>query len=63
MNYPKNTVIKDKKLYTIVEERSGWGKLKSGAWWISLKYTKKAQKKSPRKRAFFILKTFSDRAA
>lgn len=42
MNYPKNTVIKDKKLYTIVEERSGWGKLKSGAGWISLKYTKKA---------------------
>lgn len=42
MHYPRNTVIKDKKLYTIVEEQNGWGRLKSGAGWISLKYTKKA---------------------
>ncbi len=42
MKCPVNTVIKDKKLYTIVEENNGWGKLKSGAGWISLKYTKKA---------------------
>lgn len=35
------TTIKDKGVYTIVEERNGWGKLKSGAGWISLKYTKK----------------------
>ena len=34
-------VIKDKGVYTIVEEKNGWGKLKSGAGWISLKYTKK----------------------
>ena len=38
-------VIKDKKTYTIVEEKdiSGvkWGKLKSGAGWISLKFTKR----------------------
>lgn len=27
--------------YTIIEEKDGWGKLKSGAGWISLKYTKK----------------------
>lgn len=27
--------------YTIVETKNGWGKLKSGAGWISLKYTKK----------------------
>ena len=27
--------------YTIVESKDGWGKLKSGAGWISLKYTKK----------------------
>ena len=38
--------IKDKGVYTIVEEASGtgakkWGKLKSGAGWISLDYTKK----------------------
>lgn len=31
----------DKKKYTIIEERNGWGRLKSGAGWISLKYTKK----------------------
>lgn len=27
--------------YTIVEEKNGWGKLKSGAGWISLSYTTK----------------------
>ena len=31
-----------KNKYTIVEEKNGWGKLKSGAGWISLSYTKKA---------------------
>jgi len=30
-----------KKTYTIAEEKDGWGKLKSGAGWINLKYTKK----------------------
>jgi len=38
--------IKDKGIYTIVEEASGagatkWGKLKSGAGWISLDFVKK----------------------
>ncbi len=33
--------IKDRGVYTIVEEKNGWGKLKSGAGWISLQYTKK----------------------
>lgn len=32
--------ITDKGVYTIVEEKEGWGKLKSGAGWISLKYVK-----------------------
>lgn len=36
-----NTQIKDKGVYTIVEEKNGWGKLKSGAGWISLAYTKR----------------------
>lgn len=27
-------------VYTIVEERNGWGRLKSGAGWIKLSYTK-----------------------
>lgn len=35
------TTVKNNEVYTIVEEKSGWGKLKSGAGWISLKYTKK----------------------
>lgn len=33
--------IKDQGVYTIVEESGAWGKLKSGAGWISLAYTKK----------------------
>lgn len=31
----------DPNRYTIVEERNGWGKLKSGIGWINLKYTVK----------------------
>lgn len=45
-NYGTNGAITDKGAYTIVEESTGsgaskWGKLKSGAGWISLDYTKK----------------------
>jgi hypothetical protein len=45
-NYGANGSIKDKGVYTIVEESTGpgaikWGKLKSGAGWISLDYTQK----------------------
>lgn len=32
--------IKDKGVYTIIEENNGWGKLKSKVGWISLYYTK-----------------------
>lgn len=39
--YAITGVIKDQGVYTIVEEKDGWGKLKSGAGWISLNYTKK----------------------
>lgn len=35
------TSIKKGGIYTIVEESNGWGKLKSGAGWISLKHTAK----------------------
>lgn len=31
-----------KNLYTIVEEQNGWGRLKSGAGWICLSYTKRS---------------------
>ena len=34
-------LIRDKGVYTIVETQNGWGKLKSGAGWINLYYTKK----------------------
>lgn len=40
-SYKVNTVIRDKGIYTIVETKSGWGKLKSGAGWICLDYTKR----------------------
>ena len=45
-NYDVVGVIKDKGVYTIVQESSGkgatkWGKLKSGAGWISLDFAKK----------------------
>lgn len=33
--------ILDQGLYTIVEEKSGWGRLKSGLGWIALNYTQK----------------------
>jgi len=35
------TSVKKGEVFTIVEESNGWGKLKSGAGWISLKYTEK----------------------
>jgi hypothetical protein len=41
-NYKINTTVKKNEVYTIVGEDNGWGKLKSGAGWISLAYTKKA---------------------
>ena len=39
--YKVNTTIKKGEVYTIVEEKYGWGKLKSGAGWIKLSYTDK----------------------
>lgn len=39
--YPVAMTIPKGGAYTIVEERQGWGRLKSGAGWISLQYTKK----------------------
>lgn len=38
--YPVTGCITDKGVYTIIEKKSGWGKLKSGKGWIYLKYTK-----------------------
>ena len=35
------TQVHKNEVYTIVQEYNGWGKLKSGAGWIKLSYTKK----------------------
>lgn len=40
-NFNVVTTIKENQVYTIVAENNGWGKLKSGVGWISLKYTVK----------------------
>lgn len=40
-NYSIVGCIRDRGVYTIVEQNGDWGKLKSGAGWISLTYTKK----------------------
>lgn len=41
INYRITGTIKKGEVYTIIQEKDGWGKLKSGAGWISLHYTKK----------------------
>ena len=40
-NYPIVDVIRDRGVYTIVETKGTWGKLKSGKGWISLGYCQK----------------------
>ena len=41
ISYKVNTFVKKNEVYTIVDEKNGWGKLKSGTGWIKLSYTKK----------------------
>lgn len=41
VKYKINGKITDRGVYTIVEQKNGWGKLKSGAGWINLEYTKR----------------------
>ena len=40
-NYRVVGAIRDKGIYTITEEKGGWGRLLSGMGWISLSYTQK----------------------
>ena len=42
-NHKIVTVVKKNEVFTIVEEKNGWGKLKSGAGWIKLSHTKKVK--------------------
>ena len=54
VNSKINTTVKKGEVFTIVEEYKGWGKLKSGAGWISLNYTKlykKATSTKPKKKS------------
>lgn len=39
--YKINTTVKKNQVFTIVETKNGWGKLKSGAGWIDLSYATK----------------------
>ena len=39
--YPVVQTIKKGEVYTIVDEKNGWGKLKSGVGWVYLKYMQK----------------------
>lgn len=41
------TQVKKNEVYTIIEESNGWGKLKSGAGWISLEYTSRTSTSIP----------------
>lgn len=40
-NYKVNTTVRKGEIFTIVAEEGTWGELKSGAGWISLKYTER----------------------
>lgn len=40
-SFKVNTTVKNGEVYTIVEENGTWGKLKSGAGWVSLNYCTK----------------------
>ena len=41
VSYGVSGTVKKGQVYTIVETKNGWGKLKSGAGWISLGYTQR----------------------
>ena len=41
--YKVNTTVRKGEIFTIVGEQDGWGKLKSGAGWIKLSYTKRSK--------------------
>ena len=40
-SYAKTGKYTGKGVFTIIETKDGWGKLKSGAGWISLNYAEK----------------------
>ena len=40
-DFKVNAQVKKSQLFTIIDEKDGWGKLKDGTGWISLEYTRK----------------------
>lgn len=42
-NYKATTQVKQHQLYTIVDEKDGWGKLKNGSGWICLEFAQKVK--------------------
>lgn len=44
-NYKVNTQVKQNQLYTIIDEKNGWGKMKNGSGWICLEFTRKIEAK------------------
>lgn len=47
INSPVTYIIRDRLQYTIVEEKNGWGRLKSGIGWVKLEYTTTTQDSAP----------------
>lgn len=41
VTHPITATVRKGEIYTITDEANGWGKLKSGAGWINMKYTQK----------------------
>lgn len=41
VEYEIGTTVKEGEVYTIVEEKNGWGRLKSGVGWIKLSFTER----------------------
>ena len=55
VNHKINTVIHKNEVYTIIAESNGWGKLKSGAGWINLSYTKRTDSKPTASPSKYVL--------
>lgn len=45
IKFKATTQVKQHQLYTIIDEKDGWGKLKNGSGWICLDFAKKIEKK------------------
>ena len=45
-NYKVTATVKKGEIYTIVDQKNNWGKLKSGSGWICLDYTKRLEEEA-----------------